>query len=187
MAPPPEAVDAGRATAALANALKSQYHASLAMLRRAIEECPDDLWLDAGPKNAFWQVAYHALFFAHLYMGQGEESFVPWAEHQRDTQNEDGIAGEPDPKSTLPVIPRPYSKDQALRYWAIVDAMVDATVDALDLTRADSGFSWYKMPKIEHEILSVRHIQHHAAQLADRLRAARGVGIRWVGAGPKAT
>jgi len=180
-----EALDAAGATAALAKALKGQYHASLEMVREAIEKCPDELWLDAGPKNAFWQAAYHALFFAHLYMGQDAEVFVPWAEHQRDNQNEDGIAGEPDPKSALPLLPNPYTKDQALRYWAIVDGMVDRTVDALDLRRDDSGFSWYTMSKVEHQILSVRHIQHHAAQLADRLRAARGVGIRWVGAGPK--
>jgi hypothetical protein len=181
----PDAIGAPLAIAAIAKPLKSQYHASLAMLREAIEKCPDELWLDPGPKNAFWQVAYHALFFAHFYMGQDADSLVRWAEHQRDNQNEDGIGGEPDPKSTLPLIPHPYTKEQALRYWAIIDGMVDRTVDALDLSRGDCGFTWYKMSKLEHQMLNVRHIQHHAAQLADRLRAAGDIGIRWVGAGPK--
>jgi hypothetical protein len=56
-------------TTTLAAVLKSQCHASLAMLRDAIEKCPDDLWLDARPRNAFWQVAYHVLFFTHLSCG----------------------------------------------------------------------------------------------------------------------
>lgn len=84
------------ATTELPGVLKSQYHTSLAMLREAIEQCPDDLWLDMRPKNAFWQVAYHSLFFAHLYVGQDEAAFTPWAEHQRDNQFEDAIAGTPD-------------------------------------------------------------------------------------------
>jgi hypothetical protein len=176
----PEALDADKVTAALARVLKSQYHAGLAMLRDAIESCPENLWLDAVPKNAFWQVAYHALFFTHLYLGD-EATFTPWAEHQRDNQNEDGIAGEPDPASPLPLVPRPYSRDQALRYWSIVDGMVDSAVDALDLRRRDSGFSWYTMSKLEHQLLNLRHLQHHTGQLADRLRAADGHGVRWMG------
>ena len=33
----------------------------------------------------------------------------------------------------------------------------------------------------EHQLVNLRHIQHHAAQLADRLRTARDHGVRWVG------
>src|SRR5262249_38512334 len=51
----------------LRSVLKSQYHASLAMLREAIERCPSEEWLSTNHKNAFWQVSYHTLFFAHLY------------------------------------------------------------------------------------------------------------------------
>lgn len=177
----PETFDAARATAALGSVLKSQYHAALAMLRDAIDQCPDDLWLDTRPTNAFWQIAYHALFFTQLYLGADLASFRPWAEHQRDTQNEDGIGGPPDPASTLPVIPRAYSKEQVIRYWEICDRMVDGAVDALDLRRKDSGFHWYKMSKLEHQIVNIRHIQHHTAQLADRIRAAKNSGVKWVG------
>lgn len=176
----PESIDATLPTAAFTGPLKNQYHQALATLREAIELCPDDLWLDTGPTNAFWQVAYHALFFAHFYLGQDAATFQPWAEHQRDNQNEDGIPGDPDPESTLPLIPRPYSKEQALRYWAVVDGMVDGAVDAMDLTRNDSGFH-YRMSKLEHQLVNLRHIQHHAAQLADRLRDALDVGVKWKG------
>ena len=86
-----ETLDATRATAALAKVLKSQYHAALAMLRDAIEQCPDDLGLDERPQNAFWQVAYHTLFFAHLYVGQEQSSFMPPPASHR-------IAGGSDPR-----------------------------------------------------------------------------------------
>src|SRR5262249_26979023 len=121
-------------------------------------------------------------FFAHAYLSPDRESFRPWAEHQSGTQNDDGIAGEPDPDSTLPLIPRPYSREEALRYWGFLDGIVDSAVDALDLRRKDSGFPRYKMPKLEHQLVNLRHIQHHTAQLADRLRAACDVGVRWRGA-----
>ncbi len=46
--------------------VKSQYHASFEMLRQAIIKCPDSLWDGREYRNAFWRVAYHALFFTHL-------------------------------------------------------------------------------------------------------------------------
>jgi hypothetical protein len=47
----------------------------------------------------------------------------------------------------------------------------------------ESGFSWYKVSKLEHKIINVRHIQLGASQLAARLRATLNVGLDWVGAG----
>ncbi len=67
------------------------------------------------------------------------------------------------------------------RYWSFCDRIVDDAVDALDLDSAESGFSWYRMSKLEHQLVNLRHIQHHGAQLADRLRSAADIGIRWVG------
>jgi hypothetical protein len=166
----------------LRGALKSQYHAALGMLRETIEQCPEDLWLSTEHRNACWQVAYHTLFFAHLYLLPDEAAFHPWKGHQSDVQHPDGIPGRADPSSSLPLIPKPYMKSEVLAYWSICDEMVDSALDAVDLNSPDSGFSWYDMPKLEHQILNIRHIQHHAAQLADRLRFATDTGTQWIGA-----
>jgi hypothetical protein len=175
-------------SARLRAALRSQYHAALAMLREAIERCPEDVWLSSEHKNAFWQIAYHTLFFTHLYLQPRVEAFRPWEGHQSGVQHEDGIGGGPrDPTSKLPRIPRPYTKSQVLAYWDFLDALVDGAVDALDLESSGSGFYWYPIPKLEHQLVNLRHVQHHAAQLADRLRAARDVGIEWVASRPAAT
>ena len=170
--------------ATLKSVLKSQYHAALAMLHEAIQKCPDDVWSSHDHLNAFWQIAYHTLFFAQLYLLPNEAAFRPWKHHQAANQNPDGIAGPPDPASSLPLIPDPYTKAQVLEYWKICDQMVDAAVDDLDLDSPDCGFPWYHMSKLEHQLVNLRHIQHHSAQLADRLRSAADVGIKWVGKAP---
>jgi hypothetical protein len=167
--------------ASLRLALKSQYHAALGMLRGVIEQCPDDLWFSNAHRNAYWQVAYHALYFSHLYLLPDEAAFRPWEGHQSDVQHPDGIAGPADPGSSLPLLPRPYTKSEVLAYWSICEAMVDPALDTLDLNSPNSGFSWYQMPKLEHQILNIRHIQHHTAQLADRLRFGADAATRWIG------
>jgi hypothetical protein len=168
-------------TLAIRSILKSQYHAALTMLRDALERCPEDLWTDTSYKNSFWQVAYHTLFFTHLYLQPNEAAFVPWEHHQSAVQHEDAIAGLLDPESTLPLIPNPYTRSEVLSYWKVCEEMVDSAVDAMNLHDPSSGFSWYNVSKFEHQLISLRHVQHHTAQLADRLRAAANIGIKWVG------
>jgi len=162
--------------------IKSQYHASLAMLRDTVERCSQDLWVASNYSNAFWQIAYHAVFFGHLYLHRDKDSFQPWKEHQSNVQHPHGLLGPSDPKSPLPLIPNPYTREQVLSYWKICDDMVDPAIDRTDLHDPNCGFPWYKnVTKLEHLFISIRHIQHHAGQLADRLRSASNEGTRWVG------
>jgi hypothetical protein len=170
------------ATEAIRSVLKSQYRAALAMLKESIERCPDEIWNREEETNSFWQIAYHTLFFTHLYIQKNEDAFHPWEHHQGEVQYPDSIPGPPDPDSELPLISKPYTKEQVLAYAAYCERMVDKAVDALDILSPDSGFSWYKVSKLEHQIVNIRHVQHGAAQLADRLRAAADVGVDWVGA-----
>jgi hypothetical protein len=154
-------------------ALKNQYHAALAMLKQTIDQCPDDLWTSQGQFPAYWRVAYHTLFFTHFYLQPNVDAFRPW-KHARDKCQDLG----PVSQST---IGEPYSKSQILEYWHVCDTMVDAAVDRLDLDAPECGFPWYQLPKLDHQINNIRHIQHHAALLSGRLRVAAGADIRWVG------
>lgn len=167
--------------AVLRQALERQYRASLAMLRDAVQRCPDDLWLDATPTNAFWQVAYHTLYFTHLYLQPDEASFRPWPGHQAGVQHVDGIAGEADPDSDRPLVPEPYPRAAVLAYAEHCESNLAGWLAEIDLQSPESGFWWYgRMPKLEHQFVNLRHLQHHTAQLADRLRAATGEGVGWV-------
>ncbi|MBN1489141.1 MAG: hypothetical protein JXA69_04420 [Phycisphaerae bacterium] len=159
-------------------ALKGQYHAALAMLKQTIEQCPEDLWAGGENAVAFWRVAYHALFFTHLYLQSDMDSFRPW-EHHRDEYECLGVL--PYPPHHEPRIGEAYTKPQLLEYWQVCDTTVDTGVDELDLDAQDCGFPWYAMNKLEHQINNIRHIQHHAALLAGRLRLAQGIDVSWAG------
>ena len=174
----------------LAPILKNQYHAALGMLRLAVERCSEELWLDPTLTNPFWRIAYHALYFTHLYAQPRLEEFRPWEHHQTGMHDLDDVPAEDEllPYLELPHRPPrtgPYSKEQILAYWRLCDESVDLWVDALDLASADSGFSWYPVSKLEHQLINVRHLQHHAAQLGDRLRNSSGVGVEWYGRWPR--
>lgn len=162
--------------------LKSQYRATIAMLTDAIENYPEDHWFSQDQPNAAWQIAYHTLYFVEFYSRPTSENFTPWLTHGVETQNDDGIPGPPDSKSSLPLIPDPFSKSQVLSYARFCDEMIDLTIETMDLGSAESGFSWYKVSKLEHQLINIRHAQHGTAQLADRLRAIADVGVKWVGA-----
>jgi hypothetical protein len=162
-------------------ALKGQYHAALGMLKQCIEQCPDDLWAGGAYPVPFWRVAYHTLYYTHLYLQQNEEGFRYWEHHR------DGYQSLPRPPDgeregiLARAIDGPFTKAQILDYWRFCDAMIDAGVDRLDLEAQESGFPWHKtIPKLEHQIHNIRHIQHHAALLAGRLRLANGTDVRWV-------
>jgi hypothetical protein len=150
-------------------ALKTQYHGAMAMLKQAIEQCPDELWTAAGRGAPFWQVAYHTLFFVHLYAQPGSTGFVPW---DVELEGIEDLRRRPE---------KVMGKTELLDYWSRCDAMVDVWVDAIDVDTETCGFSWYQLPKLDHQIVNIRHIQHHAAILAARLREADGTDIRWVG------
>lgn len=159
-------------------ALKGQYHASLAMLKDAIDQCPDDLWESGEQGVAFWRVAYHALFFTHLYLMPDEKAFRAWERHREESQFMGAL---PWPPHDQPKIVEAYTKADVLEYWAVCDAMVDTAVDTLDLDAPGCGFHWYDLPKLDHQINNIRHIQHHAAILSARLRTAVGADVKWRG------
>jgi hypothetical protein len=167
----------------LRDSLISQHRAAIAMLRDAVEKYPDAQWLDNGQTNAPWQIAYHTLFFAEYYTRLTWEDYTPWLNHGVETQVPDGIPGPPDPNSDLPLIPDPFSREQIIQYANNCMENMERWINAMDLTSTESGFYWYTISKLEHQIVTIRHTQHGAAQLADRLRSLdpQGEGVKWFG------
>jgi hypothetical protein len=146
--------------------IRSQYLATLEMLKHAIEECPDTLWNDPADKNKFWHVAYHALFYTHLYLQPTEQAFKPWGQHrhQHDLSEE----------------AEPYSKAEVLDYLTFCQQEVKEKVPQLNLD-AESGFYWLPMNKAELQIYNIRHLQQHAGELMERLGSRARIEVDWVG------
>jgi DinB superfamily len=157
----------------------SQYRASLRMLRSTIEACPTDLWNATGDANRFWHIAYHALFYTHLYLSRTEQEFRPW---EKAIPEYNFLGPLPWPPHEKPKIGQPYSQAEVLEYHAWLFERVPGLVRAADLEAA-SGFPWLPLRRLELHIYNIRHIQHHAGQLSERLRRVGIEGCDWVGQG----
>lgn len=156
--------------------LISQYRASLAMLRQAIELCPEDLWWSPNYLNRYWHVAYHALFYTHLYVNASEGEFTPWPKHRPACRL---LGSRPGAPAEERVIPEPYSKADLLEYHQICCEEVVAQVPKLPLD-AGSGFDWLPFNRFELHLYNIRHLQHHTGQLTGRLRTVSDVGVSWI-------
>jgi len=155
----------------------SQIRAALRMLRWAIEACPENLWNRETDTNRFWVLAYHTLYFAHLYLSPSEEAFEPF---ERQVVGHGGY-GKTDlgdwPDLTSEDV---FAKVDVLAYCDHIDARVSELVASTPFD-TESGFSWLKFSKGEAHLYNLRHIQHHTGQLAERLRQEAGIGSgRWI-------
>lgn len=155
--------------------IRSQYLAALEMLKQAVEKCPDSLWNASKDKNKFWQVAYHALFYAHLYLQKSVADFVPWGKHQEGFQQ---------PGRALDANVAAYGREEILAYLAICQEDVTERTRTLDL-EAPSGFEWQPFSKLELQIYNIRHIQQHAGELYERLGARELIDVDWVNSCPE--
>jgi hypothetical protein len=161
--------------------LRSQYLASLEMIEDAVRNCPDAQWDDPEAGNPFWHVAYHALFYAHLYLANGESDFRGRPYHRMNSQF---LGTLPWPPHEKVEVGEPYGKDVVLDYAAFCEGYVAERLPVMDLA-APSRYSWVPFSTGELMIYNIRHIQHHAGQLADRLRRSADLGVAWIPAGGK--
>ncbi len=158
--------------------INSQFHAALDMLEQTIQSCPDTLWDDGTPKNKTWHIAYHSLFYVHLYIQPTEADFAPWAKHR---ENYNSMGGRlPYPPFDDVVIDEPYTQAELLDYLALVRADVDRCTADMDLD-APSGFDWLPFGKLELQFYSLRHLMMHIGEIADRL-GSQGIDVAWQGA-----
>lgn len=159
------------------SALKCQYHAGFAMLRQCIERCPDDLWSQNCPEHprTFWRIAYHAIYYTHLYLMTKFEDFQPWDKHVPH-----GPVLWDDDDEGIPPVETSLTQAGLIEYLDWSDAQVDAWLDQMDLDSPESGFYWYKtVNKMDHQVLNIRHLGIHIGQLQELLYA-RGIDLDWV-------
>lgn len=164
----------------LRSIFRSQYHAALDMLEATIAACPDAVWDRPDDANPSWQVAYHALFYTHLYLQPTEADFTPWERHRPHLQ----VFGDHLPWPPFEPVERgaPLTRAEVLDYVAVCRAEVDRRVAALDFD-APSGFGWLPMGKLEVQLYNLRHVMQHTGELYERLGRA-GIGtLPWVGRG----
>jgi len=152
-----------------------QYSSALAMLRKAIELCPEDLWLSGSP-NRTWHIAYHALFYTHFYLAPSDTEFVAWEHHRPESNYFGTVPGKPNASLQ---IHEPYTQAELLQYADFCRHEIEKQTATLNLEAA-SGFYWLPFDKLELQLYNIRHLAHHTGQLAERLRSQANIGISWV-------
>jgi uncharacterized damage-inducible protein DinB len=176
--------------------LWQQFGASIDMLENAIIDCPEKVWGDLREKplfwsrsyqlrinnnepqlkparrQEFWYIAYHTLFFLDLYLSESDEGFTPPAPF--------GLS-ELDPAGALPE--RVYTKDELNAYLKHCYRKCRARIQSLTDEKARQTLKhvWIGLSGAEALIYTLRHVQHHAAQLCIILRQEADLSPRWVG------
>ena len=156
--------------------IRSQYQAALEMLKQTITKCPQPMWDDPDDKTKFWHIAYHALFFAHLYLQDSEKTFQAWSRHREEYQF---LGPLPRPPHRLPKIGEAFSQEDVLDYLAFCQQQVDERTEKLD-PQAESGFSWLPFSKLELQFYNMRHIQQHTGELMERLGTRANIDVDWI-------
>lgn len=141
------------------------------MFRQAIERCPEEVWTSGKHPRSFWRIAYHAGYYAHLYLYPNVESYVPWARHIAGAGQLDGR-----PKKI-----EPYTREEMLEFADLIIAEAPGKIALLDMSAPQCGYRWYPgIPVFDHQILSLRHLHGHIGQMSEILLAA-GVETDWMG------
>jgi DinB superfamily len=152
--------------------LWGQFGAAIDMLENAIHACPDALWRDRSRFPEYWYVTYHTLFFLDYYLSPSAETFAPPPPF---------TMSEMDPSGVLP--DRVYEKRELLDYLehgrtkcrTVIAALTDASL------HEPCGFMRRDLTVVELHVYSLRHVQHHTAQLNLILRQVIDDAPRWVG------
>jgi hypothetical protein len=157
-------------------ALEHQFAAALDMLENAIRACPGAAWDDASlpVSQRFWYLAYHTLFWLDYYLAEREDEFAPPSPY---------TLGETDPAGVYPE--HAYAPSQLLGYLEHGRERLRRVLASLTEARAAEpcGFSRCEMSVLELQLYSLRHVQHHAAQLNLLLRQRTNSAPGWVGKG----
>jgi hypothetical protein len=137
-------------------------------------------------KRAYWEVAYHAAFYADLYLTPDLQQYrgqPDWA-----WPHAAGLGRKMEPPFDMlpeaergPVLDRrrvaQYIADTADKLRRVLAEETDETL------AGGSGFPWYPVTRLSMHMVNLRHVQHHAGQLAAILRR-HGIAVDWVGVVP---
>ncbi len=160
----------------LSTVLLGQYEAALGTLRDVIEQCPEQVWSGKAGNHPFSESAFHALFFADVYLGESVEAVKDQEFHRAHAEQFEGYE---ELESRLPV--RTYSPEFVLEYLRFCRAKATQVLHASsqESLEGNTGIEWHDFSRAEMHVYNIRHLQHHAAQLIMRLRLDSDIDIGW--------
>lgn len=143
------------------------------MVENAVKQCPDRVWVGKGGDFFdFWYLVSHTLFWLDYYLAEATENFTPPPPF--------GLE-ELDPAGALP--PRVYTKAELLTYLDHGRMRCRRFIQSLtpESAQQDCGSRRPELTNLELVLYTMRHVQHHAAQLNQMLRQQIDSAPGWVG------
>jgi hypothetical protein len=155
----------------------SQMTASLEMLKYCIDQCPESEWNKAHNDYPFLKVVFHTLFDCDYNLCDDE------GELENQTIHKKYVDMFTDYKTLMEQLPiKKPDRSFINEYYSFcvkkVQAIMDKNLEDIIKTKSDVTKT---MSKIERYINSIRHIQHHSAQLGLRLQYLNGKEMEWIG------
>jgi len=156
----------------------SQMKASLSMLKNCIQLCPDSEWEKDHNDYPFCQIVFHTLFDCDYSLCDYESELKDQDIHIKYAQ----IFG--DYRELIEQIPtkmadKAFIKEYFMHCYSKTELKInDKSLEDLIIRNADVTKS---MTKLERYINSIRHIQHHSAQLGLQLQYLSGHEMEWIG------
>ena len=152
-----------------------QFGAAIDSLERAIVACPEEVWNDRPKEPGYWDywyLVFHTLFWLDYYLSDPVEGFKPPAPFTLD---------EFDPAGIIPE--RPYTKAELQSYLEHGRAKCRKMMMAMteEKARERRKFGSVEGTIAELHLYSMRHVQHHTAQLNLILRQRIDSAPGWVG------
>jgi hypothetical protein len=158
----------------------NQFEAAFCTLGACVDRCPEANWCRPVGNLKFCQVAFHTLLFADVYLGKDERSVRDQPFHR---QHAAVFADYEELEDRVPqaVYDKPFIRAYLGHCRAKARQAIAAETEQSLVHRP--GFEGREFSRAELHVYSIRHIQHHAAQLSLRLRIDAGIEIPWIGSG----
>lgn len=164
----------------IAHDLASQFLAALRTLKDCVDRCPDAEWQESHGDYPFSQVAFHAVFDCDFCLSETRDDFMRQAFHRENARAFGDYEELGDGPRT-----RTYERDFVEAYYGHcvgkAEAMAAAKTNGAMLK--EKGDIYMTMTALERYVNAIRHIQHHAAQLALRLQSMTKTETAWISRG----
>jgi hypothetical protein len=158
----------------------NQFEAALCTLNECIDRCPEAAWRSKIVNLEFNQAVFHTLIYTDFYLGDGDETFRQQPFH-RDNQGRFGDYEEFEDRVQVAIYERPFIQAYMTHCRTKLSATIAAETD--ESLGEQSPFPWLTFSRAEVYVYSIRHIQHHAAQLILRLRRDYKQDMPWYKSG----
>ena len=149
-------------------ALRRHYEAAVEMLRRAIRDCPDELWDARDEGKPFWQKAYHILYCFDVFLNDRPDTFEAPPFH---TPGAHVLARTPS---------HSFSREQVEGYLEKAAAKCAKVFDGLTLEGLGRECEHRRYATVADMLFdNLRHTQHHIGVMYSDLRRKTGDAPDW--------